>query len=127
MPSLSAHPLKILSLTGNLKNKFLYYRGLIIFSIVGFVLKQISFPLGFILGYAVSVLSFYIIIVMSDVILKMGQAIRFVVMMFIAKMLLYIAGFMLAIKFDDIFNLISVFFGYFVTKITINILGYIKR
>ena len=51
--------------------------GLIIFSIVGFVLKQISF--------------------------------------------------MLAIKFDDIFNLISVFFGYFVTKITINILGYIKR
>ena len=61
--------------------------GLIIFSIVGFVLKQISFPLGFILGYAVSVLSFYIIIVMSDVILKMGQAIRFVVMMFIAKML----------------------------------------
>ena len=34
--------------------------GLIIFSIVGFVLKQISFPLGFILGYAVSVLSFYI-------------------------------------------------------------------
>ena len=100
--------------------------GLIIFSIVGFVLKQISFPLGFILGYAVSVLSFYIIIVMSDVILKMGQAIRFVVMMFIAKMLLYIAGFMLAIKFD-VFNLISVFFGYFVTKITINILGYIKR
>ena len=96
--------------------------GLVIFSIVGFVLKQISFPLGFILGYAVSVLSFYIIIVMSDVILKMGQAIRF-----IAKMLLYIAGFMLAIKFDDIFNLISVFFGYFVTKITINILGYIKR
>ena len=46
--------------------------GLVIFSIVGFVLKQISFPLGFILGYAVSVLSFYIIIVMSDVILKMG-------------------------------------------------------
>ena len=101
--------------------------GLVIFSIVGFVLKQISFTLGFILGYAVSVLSFYIIIVMSDVILKMGQAIRFVVMMFIAKMLLYIAGFMLAIKFDDIFNLIRVFFGYFVTKITINILGYIKR
>ena len=54
--------------------------GLVIFSIVGFVLKHISFPLGFILGYAGSVLSFYIIIVMSDVILKMGQAIRFVVM-----------------------------------------------
>ena len=47
--------------------------------------------------------------------------------MFVAKMLLYIAGFMLAIKFDNIFSLISVFFGYFVTKITINILGYIKR
>ena len=87
--------------------------GLVIFSIVGFVLKQISFPLGFILGYAVSVLSFYIIIVMSDVILKMGQAIRFVVMMFIAKMLLYIAGFMLAIKFDDIFNLSRTFYYQF--------------
>ncbi|MCR1960596.1 hypothetical protein CWE04_09150 [Thomasclavelia cocleata] len=101
--------------------------GLIIFSILGFVLKQVSYPLGFILGYAVSVLSFYIIIVMSDMILKMGQTIRFVVIMFVAKMLLYIAGFMLAIKFDNTFSLISVFFGYFVTKITINILGYIKR
>lgn len=101
--------------------------GLVIFCLVGFILKQISYPLGFILGYGVSVLSFYIIIVMSDVILKMGQTIRFVVMMFIAKMILYAAGFMLAIKFGDIFNLISVFFGYFVTKITINILGYVKR
>lgn len=101
--------------------------GLIIFSIVGLILKEISFPLGFILGYGVSVLSFYIIIVMSDVILKMGQSIRFVVMMFIAKMLLYAGGFLLAIKFDNIFNLISVFFGYFITKITIDILGYLKR
>ena len=101
--------------------------GLIIFSIVGVILKQISYPLGFILGYAVSVLSFYILIVMSDVILKMGQSTRFVVMKFVAKMLLYVAGFMLAIKFDNIFNLISVFFGYFVTKMTIDILGYIKR
>ena len=100
--------------------------GLIIFSILGFVLKQVSYPLGFILGYAVSVLSFYIIIVMSDMILKMGQTIRFVVIMFVAKMLLYIAGFMLAIKFDNTFSLISVFFGYFVTKITINILGYFR-
>ena len=72
--------------------------GLIIFSIVGFVLKQISFPLGFILGYAVSVLSFYIIIVIKRK----------------CSILCYC-------------NLISVFFGYFVTKITINILGYIKR
>ena len=31
--SLSVHPLKILSLTGNLKNKFLYYRGYTIFFI----------------------------------------------------------------------------------------------
>lgn len=101
--------------------------GLIIFSIAGFILKQFSYPLGFILGYAINVLSFYIIIVMSDVILKMGQSTRFVVMMFVAKMLLYVVGFMLAIKFDNIFNLIAVFFGYFVTKITIDILGYLER
>lgn len=101
--------------------------GLIIFSIVGIIFKQINYPLGFVLGYGVSVLSFYIIIFMSDAILKMGQSVRLVVIMFIAKMLLYAGGFLLAIKFDNIFNLISVFVGYFVTKITIDVLGYIKR
>ena len=101
--------------------------GLIIFSLVGLILKQISYPLGFILGYLISVISFYIIILMSDMILKMGQSIRYVVIMFVMKMLLYIFGFMLAIKLDNIFNIISVFFGYFVTKITINYLSYIKR
>lgn len=101
--------------------------GLIIFSIIGLILKQISYPLGFILGYIISSLSFYIIIIMSDLILKMGQSTRYVIVMFILKMLLYASGFMLAIKLDNIFNLISVFFGYFITKITIDILAYLNR
>lgn len=101
--------------------------GLLIFIIVGIALKQISFPLGFILGYIVSVLSFYMIILMSDFILKMGQTIKYVVMMFILKMVLYAGGFILAIKLDNIFNLISVFFGYFVIRMTIGILGYLNR
>lgn len=101
--------------------------GLLIFIIIGVILKQISFPLGFILGYIVSALSFYIIILMSDFILKMGQTIKYVVMMFILKMLLYVGGFILAIKLDNIFNLISVFFGYFVIRITIGILGFLNR
>ena len=101
--------------------------GLIIFSLVGLILKQISYPLGFILGYGISVISFYLIILMSDMILKLGQSIRYIVIMFILKMVLYASGFMLAIKLDNIFNLISVFFGYFVTKITINYLSYKNR
>lgn len=101
--------------------------GLFIFSIIGIVLKQVNFPLGFILGYVVSFLSFYTIILMSDFILKMGQTIKYVVMMFILKMLLYAGGFILAIKLNNIFNLISVFIGYFVIRITIGILGYLNR
>lgn len=101
--------------------------GLICFGIVSIFLKQINFILGFILGYIVSVLSFYIIIFMSDAILKMGQAIKYVVVMFILKMVLYASGFILAIKLDNIFNLISVFCGYFVIRITIGILGYLNR
>lgn len=101
--------------------------GIIVFGIVGLFLKEISYPLGFLLGYVISVLSFYMIIVMSDLILKMGQSIRYVVILFILKMILYAGGFILAIKVDNVFNLVGVFCGYFVTKVTINILGYTNR
>lgn len=101
--------------------------GLIIFSIIGIFVKQVNFILGFILGYVISVLSFYIIILMSDIILKLGQTVKYVIFMFIIKMLLYAGGFILALKFNSIFNLISVFFGYFVIRITISVLGYLNR
>ena len=101
--------------------------GLLIFIIIGMILKQISFPLGFILGYIVSVLSFYIIILMSDIILKMGQAVKYVIFMFLLKMILYAGGFILAIKLDNLFSLISVFCGYFVIRMTIGILGFLNR
>ena len=101
--------------------------GLIIFGIIGIFLKQTNLVLGFILGYTISVISFYIIILMSDIILKMGQAVKYVIFMFLLKMILYAGGFILAIKLDNLFSLISVFCGYFVMKITIGLLSYLNR
>lgn len=101
--------------------------GLIIFSLIGVILKSIAYPLGFALGYIINVMIFNIIIKTSDLILNIGHSISMIVIMSIIKLLLYALGFLLAIFFKDIFSIIGVFFGYMVIKITINIMGYLTK
>ena len=101
--------------------------GLIIFSLIGVILKSIASPLGFALGYVINVIIFNIIIKTSDLILNIGHSISMIVIMSIIKLLLYALGFLLAIFFKDILSIIGVFFGYMVIKITINIMGYLTK
>ena len=102
--------------------------GLIIFSLIGVILKSIAYPLGFALGYVINVIIFNIIIIKtSDLILNIGHSISMIVIMSIIKLLLYALGFLLAIFFKDILSIIGIFFGYMVIKITINIMGYLTK
>ena len=100
---------------------------MIIFSLIGVILKSIAYPLGFALGYVINVIIFNIIIKTSDLILNIGHSISMIVIMSIIKLLLYALGFLLAIFFKDILSIIGVFFGYMVIKITINIMGYLTK
>ncbi|MDD8048634.1 MAG: hypothetical protein PHH04_03415 [Thomasclavelia sp.] len=109
------------------RSKYVILAGLIIFCIVGFITKDITYPLGFILGALGGEIVFFLIIKMSETILKLQQSTMIVVVMFILKMLVYCVCFLLAIFFKDIFSLIGVFAGLMVTRITIYIETYLNK
>ena len=80
-----------------------------------------SYFLGIIVGYIVSLIIFQIIIKMSDLILAISSnTISLVIILFLTKLLIYGLGFFIAIKVSWI-NIITVFLGYFIIKITIYI------
>ena len=84
-------------------------------------LPFLSYFLGIIVGYIVSLIIFQIIIKMSDLILAISSnTISLVIILFLTKLLIYGLGFFIAIKVSWI-NIITVFLGYFIIKITIYI------
>lgn len=105
----------------------LFIVGLIIFSMVGIVLKNISYPLGFLLGYIFNTIVFYVIIITSDMILNIKRSTSLIILMNIGKLIIYAIGFLLAIFFPHIFNIIGVFFGYMMTKLSIFVANYISN
>lgn len=105
---------------------YVFLIGCILFSILSFVISNISYVIGFILGYIINVGVFLLIIKMSSEILTMKSSSILIAMGFILKLLMYSLGFYLAVKLSWI-NIISVFFGYLITKITIYIGGYIYK
>lgn len=109
------------------KSVIVFLVGLVIFSIIGIVAKTGSYPFGFIVGYIASMLSFGIIIKMSEIILNLRQSTMIVVVMFVVKMAIYAISFLLAIFFKDIFNIVGVFFGLMVTRITIYVVTYLTK
>ncbi|MEG0547395.1 MAG: hypothetical protein RR428_03830 [Coprobacillus sp.] len=100
---------------------------LLIFCIIGVLLKSIAYPIGLVMGYIVSYVNFMMTIYSSDLILKSGNNVMIVIVMFIAKMILWIAGFALSIIFKDFINIAGVFIGYLVIQITIYWLTYYTR
>ena len=94
---------------------------LAIAGLVSLLLMDISYFLGIIVGYIVSLIIFQIIIKMSDLILVISSnTISLVIILFLTKLLIYGLGFFIAIKVSWI-NIITVFLGYFIIKITIYI------
>lgn len=105
----------------------LFIVGFIIFSIAGIVLKSISYPLGFLLGYIFNTIVFYVIIITSDMILNLKSSTSLIILMNIGKLIIYAIGFLLAIFFPHIFNIIGVFFGYMMTKLSIFVANYVSN
>lgn len=102
-------------------SKYVFLIALAIAGLVGLLLMDISYFLGIIVGYIVSLIIFQIIIKMSDLILAISSnTISLVIILFLTKLLIYGLGFFIAIKVSWI-NIITVFLGYFIIKITIYI------
>lgn len=101
--------------------KYVFLIALAIAGLVSLLLMDISYFLGIIVGYIVSLIIFQIIIKMSDLILAISSnTISLVIILFLTKLLIYGLGFFIAIKVSWI-NIITVFLGYFIIKITIYI------
>ena len=102
-------------------SKYVFLVALAIAGLVSLLLMDISYFLGIIVGYIVSMIIFQIIIKMSDLILAISSnTISLVIILFLTKLLIYGLGFFIAIKVSWI-NIITVFLGYFIIKITIYI------
>lgn len=102
-------------------SKYVFLVALAIAGLVSLLLMDISYFLGIIVGYIVSLIIFQIIIKMSDFILAISSnTISLVIILFLTKLLIYGLGFFIAIKVSWI-NIITVFLGYFIIKITIYI------
>ena len=100
---------------------YVFLIALAIAGLVSLLLMDISYFLGIIVGYIVSLIIFQIIIKMSDLILAISSnTISLVIILFLTKLLIYGLGFFIAIKVSWI-NIITVFLGYFIIKITIYI------
>ena len=105
-------------------SKYVFLVALAIAGLVSLLLMDISYFLGIIVGYIVSLIIFQIIIKMSDLILVISSnTISLVIILFLTKLLIYGLGFFIAIKVSWI-NIITVFLGYFIIKITIYIVTY---
>lgn len=102
-------------------SKYVFLVALAIAGLVSLLLMDISYFLGIVVGYIVSLIIFQIIIKMSDLILAISSnTISLVIILFLTKLLIYGLGFFIAIKVSWI-NIITVFLGYFIIKITIYI------
>ena len=102
-------------------SKYVFLIALAIAGLVSLLLMDISYFLGIIVGYIVSLIIFQIIIKMSDLILAISSnTISLVIILFLTKLLIYGLGFFIAIKVSWI-NIITVFLCYFIIKITIYI------
>lgn len=101
---------------------YVFLVGCLLLGVLGLFLRDISYVLGFVLGYIINVVVFCLIIKMSEGILKFSMSTIIVVIMFLVKLALYALGFYVAVK-SSWFHIFGVFLGYLVTKVTINIEG----
>ena len=109
------------------ESKKIFFIMLLIFCLLGFILKSFSYPIGVIVGYIICYINFILTIQFSNVILKEGHQIFLIIFMFFSKVILMTLGFLSAILFKDYIHLLSVFFGYLITPITIQWLNFKTR
>ncbi|MEG0368077.1 MAG: ATP synthase subunit I [Coprobacillus sp.] len=110
------------------KESLKVFFAILLFSIViGIMLKSYIYSTGVIVGYIINVINFKITIKTSDMILKSGQNVLLVILMYILKMILMVLGFALGVIFKEYIHIFGVFFGYLITPITIYWLNFKTR
>lgn len=105
---------------------YVWLVGCLMMLVLGLVMQDISYLLGLIIGYAISVIAFLLIIKMSEGILKYAMSSLIVAGMFILKLILYALGFYIAVQSPYV-HLVTVFIGYMMIKMTIYLEGYIHK
>jgi hypothetical protein len=98
-------------------------------SLISFYFNDFSLLIGFILGYFISLINYYINVVSISFILKnkFSWAGLLVGVSFSIRFLIYVLGFLLAVKMVDIFSIYTVTIGYFVIRLTIYYLQFLKK
>ena len=104
-------------------SRYVFICGCFIFALLAILLKDVSYLVGFGIGYIINLLVFLLIIQTSTEILRSSISIPLIILMNILKLVLYSLGFYLSIRLKLV-NMIGVFFGYFVIQITIYIQAY---
>lgn len=110
-----------------LESKKIFFIMLLFFCILGLILQSLSYPLGVVVGYVICYVNFILTIQTSHMILREGHHILFIILMFMSKLVLMLIGFLMAVIWKDYVHLMSVFFGYLITPITIQWLNFKKR
>ncbi len=108
------------------KSLYLFVVGCFLFVIIGILFKDISYLLGFVLGYFINIIVFMLIMKMSDEILKSSTSTILIVMGFILKLALYALGFYISVKTQQV-HILGVFLGYLMIKLTIYVEGFIHK
>ena len=75
------------------RSALIFLIGFVIFLIVGFIMKSVSYPLGFLLGYLFNLAIFYVIIITSDMILNLKRSTSLIILLNIVKLAIYAIGF----------------------------------
>ncbi len=108
------------------RSVLVFFIGCLILTIVGLLIKDMSYVVGLILGYVINVFVFLLIMKISEGILKYKMSTVMIMVMTVLKLLLYAVGFYISVKVDFV-HIFGVFLGYFVIKITIYLEGYIHK
>lgn len=108
------------------RSLWVFLVGCFLLGVIGLFLNDISYLMGFVLGYIINILVFMLIIQMSESILKFKMSVIIIVIMSILKLLLYALGFYISVRIKWI-HMLGVFLGYFVMKVTIYVEGYIHK
>lgn len=102
---------------------YVFVAGILLLGMLGLFINDLSYVVGFIIGYLLNLVVFNMIIKMSESILNLSVSTPLIAIGFIGKLLVYSLGFFIAIKLDSV-NIIGVFIGYMSTKISIYLEGY---
>lgn len=108
------------------KSVYVFLIGCLIFGMIGIIFHDISYIFGLGLGYIINIITFLMIMKMSEGILKFSMSTAIIAIMFLVKLALYALGFFIAVK-TTWFHILTVFAGYMCIKVTIYLEGFIHK